>query len=170
MLPLVSDADLELLDVGDLGEIFGHADEVSLSTSPASLAMVACDDPTPLRRWSDSQARLGASSLSDASNLVILEAFSLPWEVDVLASPGSSEWEGSDSGVADSVVLPMSEVILANPQAKSSPAKSLLRRGFLGPRAAHPLSVLDDAPLAPASALIRRGFLGSGHVPPLCRQ
>ena len=81
-------------------------------------------------------------------------------------SPGSSEWEGSDSRVADSVVLPMSEVILANPQAKSTSAKTLLRRGFLGPRAAHPLSVLDDALLAPASALICRGFLGSGHVPP----
>jgi hypothetical protein len=53
--PLVSDAGLEPLDVGDLGEISGLADEVSLSASllsarNSSLAMVACDDPTPLRR------------------------------------------------------------------------------------------------------------------------
>jgi hypothetical protein len=178
---LVSDAGLELLDVGNLGEIFGPADEVSLSASllsawNSSLAMVACNDPILLRHWFDSQARLGATLLSDsrlASNLVILEAYSLSWEYDLSASLGNRDWEASDFGVADSIDLPVSEVTLAkvvcgSTQAKfawnSSPAKSLIIRGFLGPRAAP--TVLDDFLPTSASALIRRGFLGSCLAPP----
>jgi hypothetical protein len=108
-----------------------------------------------------------------ASNLVIPEAYSLPWEDDLSASPSSSDWEASDSGVVDFVDLPMLKVTLAkvvrgSPQAKSawnsSPAKSLIRWGFLGLRVAPPM-VLDDVLLTPATALIRRGFLGSCRVP-----
>jgi hypothetical protein len=142
---LVSDVGLESLDVGVLGELSGP--------SPDALAMVACVDPIPLRRWSDTQARLGATLLSDprlASDPVILEAFSLPWEDDLEASPGSSDWEESESGVADSVNLPVPDVSLAKVVRGSSPAKSLIRRGFLGPRAAPTPTVSDDAALLSA--------------------
>jgi hypothetical protein len=111
---------------------------VSLSVLPAFarnsyLAMVACDDPTPLRHWFDSQAHLGATLLSNsrlASNPAILEAYSLPWEDDLLVSPGSNDGEASDSRVADSVDLSGSEVTLAKVVRGSPPAKSFIRQGF----------------------------------------
>jgi hypothetical protein len=43
---LVSDVGLKSLEVGDLGVLSG--------SSPVSLALIACDDPIPLRRWSNS--------------------------------------------------------------------------------------------------------------------
>jgi hypothetical protein len=138
----VSDVGLESLDVGVLGELS--------RPSPDALAMVACVDPIPLRHWSDTQAGLGATLLSDprlASDPVILEAFSLPWEDDLAASPGSSDWEESESGVADSVNLPVPDVSLAKVVCGSSPAKSLIKQGFLGPRAVPTPTVSDDAAL-----------------------
>jgi hypothetical protein len=97
--------------------------------------------------------------------------FPLPWEDDLSVSPSNRDWEVSVSGVADPVDLPGSEETLAkggSSQANfawiSSPAKSLIRCNFLGPRAAP--TVLDDVLPAPASDLIRRGFLGSCSVPP----
>jgi hypothetical protein len=151
--PLVSDAGLEPMDVGDLGELSGSS---PASARNSSLALIACDDPTPLQRWSVSQARMGTSLLSDpslASNPAILEAFSIPGEDEVVASPGSSDWEDSDSGVADSVDLPASEVSLA--AQNSFPAKSLIRRGFLGPRATHTVS--DDALPSPPAMPATKG-------------
>ena len=66
--------------------------------------------------------------------------------------------------------MTLAKVVIGSPQAKStrnsSPAKSLIRRGFLGLRVAPPPTVLDDVLLAPTSALIHRGFLGSCPVPP----
>ena len=103
-----------------------------------------------------------------------LEAFSLPWEDDISMSPSSRDWEASSSGVADTGVAPMSEETLVkaacgSSQAKfarnPSSAKSLIRRGFFGPRVTSP-SATDDKILASASGLIRRGFLGSSHAPP----
>jgi hypothetical protein len=93
---------------------------------------------------------------------------------DLSASLSSSDWESSNFGVADSVDLPVLEVTLAKVvhgslQAKfarnSSPTKSLIRQGFLGPRATPP-SVLDDVRPTQASALIRWGFLGLCPIPP----
>jgi hypothetical protein len=116
---------------------------------------------------SATQLRLGAAKLSDprlASDPIILEAFTLPWEDD---SP-DSEGEDSDFGVADpdiELILEVdfgvadpdieliSEVCSAKdvrdpPQDKTaripSPALGLIKRGFLGPRAAHPAPVKVD--------------------------
>jgi hypothetical protein len=98
-------------------------------------------NPPPV---SATQLRLGSAKLSDprlASNPAILEAFRLPWEDDTPNSKG----EASDSGGVDSVIEPVSEDLLAKdarvlPQTKSalnpSPALGLIKRGFLGPRAA----------------------------------
>jgi hypothetical protein len=59
------------------------------------------------------------------------EAFALPWEVDVPASSSCREKEVFSSGVGiNQVVRP------------SAPAKSLIRRGFLGPRAVSPSPVV----------------------------
>jgi hypothetical protein len=106
-----------------------------------------------------------------ASNPIILKAFSLPGEDELAASPGSSDWEDSDSGVDLPVLeVTLAKVICGSSQAKSvrnsSPVKSLIRRGFLGPRAAPTPTVLDDALPAPASALLRWGFLGPCPIPP----
>ena len=57
------------------------------------------------------------------SELLLEEAFALPWEVDVPVGPSCRDEEASSSGVEiNQVVRP------------STPAKSLLRHGFLGPR------------------------------------
>jgi hypothetical protein len=67
--------------------------------------------------------------LSDSE--IIKEAFALPWEVDVPASQSCREKEVSSSGAEiNQVVRP------------SAPARSLLRRGFLGPRAVSPSPVV----------------------------
>jgi hypothetical protein len=136
---------------------------------------------------SATQLRLGAAKLSDprlASDPVILEAFTLPWEDD---SP-DSEGEDSDSGVADPDIEPVSEVCSAKdvrdpPQDKTarnpSPALGLIKRGFLGPRAAHPApvkvdkkpaQVRSDSPSQPvvegsdSEAVLGRGLSQPSHV------
>jgi hypothetical protein len=59
------------------------------------------------------------------------EAFALPWEVDVPTSQSCREKEVSSSGAEiNQVVRP------------SAPARSMLRRGFLGPRAVSPSPVV----------------------------
>ena len=105
-----------------------------------------------------------ALELTESIRLSILkEAFSVPWEVDVLASPICKDREDTSSGVEDTQVV-----------SPSSLAKSLIRRGFFGPRAVSPsLVVLKEVILSskgkdpiPEFGLIRRGFLGSGSVSP----
>jgi hypothetical protein len=80
-----------------------------------------------------------ASELIELMRLSILkEAFSVPWEVDALASPLCRDWEVTFSGVEETQVV-----------CPSSPVKVLLRRGFFGPRAASPsLVVLKEASLS----------------------
>jgi hypothetical protein len=68
------------------------------------------DAPSFSRFSLATQARLGAASVSDP---LILEASSLHWEEDFPASPCSRDREASSSGVANSVVGPVSEVLLA---------------------------------------------------------
>jgi hypothetical protein len=87
---------------------------------------------------SATQLRLGAAKLSDprlASDPIILEAFTLPWEDD---SP-DSEGEDSDSGVVDPDIELVSEVCSAKdvrdpPQDKTaripSPALGLINGVF----------------------------------------
>jgi hypothetical protein len=199
---LVSDAGLESLEAGVLGVISGPADVgsgsvPSLGLVPASpfsarispSVMGYSDDHTPLRRWSDTQARLGADLLSDsrrASNPAIFKAFALPWEVAFSVSPGSSDGEASVFGVADTVELTVSEETSANAvrgssQTKSarnpSPTKSLIRRGFFGPRAASPPTVRVrkakrmrelknlDCYMSPMKGQRRRGDVGSKPSP-----
>jgi hypothetical protein len=66
------------------------------------------------------------------SNSTSQEVFLFPWE-DLLASP----WEEAPgSGVADTVVALVSEVLPAKASCCPSKAPSLIRRGFFGPRAA----------------------------------
>jgi hypothetical protein len=117
---------------------------------------------------SATQLRLGAAKLSDprlASDPIILEAFTLPWEDD---SP-DSEGEDSDSGVADPDIELVSEVCSAKdvrdpPQDKTaripSPALGLIKRGFLGPRAAHPAPVKGSD----SEAVLGRGISQPSHV------
>jgi hypothetical protein len=136
---------------------------------------------------SATQLRLGAAKLSDprlASDPIIMEAFALPWEVD---SP-DSEGEDFDSGVADHDIELVSEVCSAKdvrdpPQDKTartpSPALGLIKRGFLGPRAAHPApvkvdkkpaQVRSDSPSQPvvegsdSEAVLGRGISQPSHV------
>jgi hypothetical protein len=72
-------------------------------------------------------------SLSDSKrdcSPAIREAFSLPWEEDLSASP----WEEvSGSGVAATVEAPVSETSLVKDVRPSSQAPSLIRREFFGP-------------------------------------
>jgi hypothetical protein len=75
---------------------------------------------------------------------------SLPYEDDLAASSGSSDWEDSVSGVDLPVLkVTLAKVVCGSSQAKSdqnsSPAKSLLRRGFLGSR-------VPSTPLVPTPA------------------
>jgi hypothetical protein len=128
---------------------------------------------------SATQLRLGAAKLSDpslASDPIIMEAFALPWEVD----SSDSEGEDSDSGVADHDIELVSEVCSAKdlrdpPQDKTaqtpSPALGLIKRGFLGPRAAHPALVkVDKKPAQPvvegsdSEAVLGRGISQPSHV------
>jgi hypothetical protein len=136
MPPSSFDAGLELSIVGDLGK-----------TSEQG------------RGGGSAAVKVGSGSVSAVRQLTQV-SFPLPWEDDLSVSPSSRDEEVSVSGVADPVDLPGSKETLAkggSSQAKSarisSPAKSLIRRGFFGPRAAPP-TVLDDVLHAPASDLI----------------
>jgi hypothetical protein len=89
--------------------------------------------------------------------------FPLPWEDDLAGSPNGSERVDTVSGVQDSFDLSGEEetLVLASTQTKSdwksSPVKSLIKRGFFGPRAATPPSVVVDVLPDPACELIRWG-------------
>jgi hypothetical protein len=75
-------------------------------------------------------------------------------------SPNGREWIDSDSGVPDSIDLLGEEETLAlvstqaKPNRKSSLAKSMIKRGFFGPRAAAPPTVVDDVLPDPACKLV----------------
>jgi hypothetical protein len=81
--------------------------------------------------WEDFYSSLPTACVGLSDSEIIKEAFALPWEVDVPASQSCREKEVSSFGAEiNQVVRP------------SAPARSLLRRGFLGPRAVSPSPVV----------------------------
>jgi hypothetical protein len=77
--------------------------------------------------WEDFYSSLPTNRVGMSDSEIIKEVFALPCEVDVSASQSCREEEVSSSGEEiNQVVRP------------SAPARSLLRRGFLGPRAVSP--------------------------------
>jgi hypothetical protein len=70
---------------------------------------------------------------------LIKEAFALPWEVDEPASPSCRDEEASSSGVEGGTQMVRAP----------APMKSLLRRGFLGPRigSPHPVVLKEVLPV-----------------------
>jgi hypothetical protein len=77
--------------------------------------------------WEDFYSSLPTDREGMSDSELLEEAFALPWEVDVPASSSCREKEVFSSGVEiNQLVRP------------SAPAKSLIRRGFLGPRAVSP--------------------------------
>jgi hypothetical protein len=112
----------------------------------------------------------GTVSVSkQVSNSISHEAFLFPWEEDFPTSP----WEeASRSGVADTVKVPVSEVITAKAICGPFKALSLICRGFFGPRAVSSspsgdkkasLSSKGKDP-CPEKALLRRGFFGLNPI------
>ena len=77
--------------------------------------------------WEDFYSSLPSDCEGMSDSELLAEAFALPWEVDVLVRPSRRNKEVSSSRAEiNQVVRP------------STPAKSLIRRGFLGPRAVSP--------------------------------
>jgi hypothetical protein len=84
--------------------------------------------------WEDFYSSQGRSSVGMSDAELIKEAFALPWEVDVPVSPSCRDKEVSSSGAE-----------INQEVSPSAPARSLLRRGFLGLRAVSPpLVVLKE--------------------------
>jgi hypothetical protein len=82
--------------------------------------------------WEDFYSSLPTACVGLSDSEIIKEAFALPWEVDVPASQSCREKEVSSSGAEiNQVVCP------------SAPARSMLHRGFHGPRAVSLSPVVD---------------------------
>jgi hypothetical protein len=81
--------------------------------------------------WEDFYSSLPIACVGLFDSEIIKEAFALPWEVDVPASQSCREKEVSSSGAEINQVLHPSAL-----------ARSLLRHGFLGPRAVSPSPVV----------------------------
>jgi hypothetical protein len=71
--------------------------------------------------WEDFYSSWHTDRLGMSDSDIIKEAFALPWEVDEPASPSCRDKEASSSGAEGGTQTP-------------APMRSLLRRGFLGPR------------------------------------
>jgi hypothetical protein len=81
--------------------------------------------------WEEFYSSLPTACVGLSDSDIIKEAFALPWEVEVLASQSCKEENVPSSGAEiNQVVRP------------TAPARSLLRRSFLGPRAVSPSSVV----------------------------
>jgi hypothetical protein len=81
--------------------------------------------------WEEFYSSLPTACVGLSDSEIIKEAFALPWEMDVPASQSCKEEEVPSSGAENiQVVRP------------TDPARSLLRRGFLGPRAVSPSPVV----------------------------
>jgi hypothetical protein len=81
--------------------------------------------------WEEFYSSLSTAYVGLSDSEIIKEAFALPWEVEVPASQSCKEEYVPSSGAEiNQVVRP------------TAPARSLLRRGFLGPRAVSPSSVV----------------------------
>jgi hypothetical protein len=82
------------------------------------------------RDWED----LFSLTPAERLGVSLKEVFAVPWEVDEPVSPPCKDYEVTSSGVED--------IQVDEPVRPSAPAKSLIRRGFFGPRAAPPLPVV----------------------------
>jgi hypothetical protein len=82
--------------------------------------------------WQDFFSSLHTDRRGMSESELIKEAFALPWEVDEPASPSCRDEEASSSGVEGGTQM-------VRPPA---PMKSLLRRGFFGPRIGSPHPVV----------------------------
>jgi hypothetical protein len=78
--------------------------------------------------------------------------FHLPWESDSEADGESESGESIDGETNSVVSVPMDP----------PPVKSMIKRGFFGPRAAVSSTVVIESPPDPAGELIRRGSLSVG--------
>jgi hypothetical protein len=89
--------------------------------------------------WQDFFSSLHSDRRGMSESELIKEAFALPWEVDEPASPSCRDEEASSSGVEGGTQMVRSP----------APMKSLLRRGFLGPRigSPHPVVVKEVLPV-----------------------
>jgi hypothetical protein len=89
--------------------------------------------------WQDFFSSLHSDRRVMSESELIKEAFALPWEVDEPASPSCRDEEASSSGVEGGTQMVRSP----------APMKSLLRRGFLGPRigSPHPVVLKEVLPV-----------------------
>jgi hypothetical protein len=89
--------------------------------------------------WQDFFSSLHTDRRGLSDSELIKEAFALPWEVDELVSPSCRDKEASSSGDEGGTQM-------VRPPA---PMKSLLRRGFLGPRnvSPHPVVLKEVLPV-----------------------
>jgi hypothetical protein len=89
--------------------------------------------------WQDFFSSLHTDRRGMSESELIKEAFALPWEVDEPASPSCRDEEASSSGVEGGTQM-------VRPPA---PMKSLLRRGFFGPRigSPHPVVLKEVLPV-----------------------
>jgi hypothetical protein len=89
--------------------------------------------------WEDFCSSLHTDRLGLSDSEIIKEAFALPWEVDEPASPSCRDKEASSSGGEGGTQM-------VRPPA---PMRSLLRRGFLGPRivSPHPVVLKEVGPV-----------------------
>jgi hypothetical protein len=122
------------------GDGFGDgngSDDVALMPVPVSLPS-AEDFPMSFlsRDWED----LFSLTPAERLDVSLKEVFAVPWEVDEPVSPHCRDNEVTSSGAEDNQV--------DEPVCPSAPAKSLIRRGFFGPRATPPpLVVLKEVSL-----------------------
>jgi hypothetical protein len=86
--------------------------------------------------WEDFYSSWHTDRLGMSDAELIKEAFALPWEVDEPASPSCRDKEASSSGAEGGTQTPV-------------PMRSLLRRGFLGPRivSPHPVVLKEVVPV-----------------------
>jgi hypothetical protein len=117
------------------GDGFGNgngSDDVALMPVPVSPFPSAEDFPASFlsRDWED----LFSSTPAKRLGVSLKEVFAVPWEVDEPVSPPCRDYEVTSSGAED--------IQVDEPVRSSAPAKSLIRRGFFGPRAAPPPPVV----------------------------
>jgi hypothetical protein len=93
--------------------------------------------------WQDFFSSLHTVRRGMSDSELIKEAFALPWEVDEPASPSCRDKEASSSGDEGGTQM----------ERPPAPMKSLLRRGFLGPRnvSPHPVVLKEVLPVIKTS-------------------
>jgi hypothetical protein len=117
------------------GDGFGNdngSDDVALMPVPVSPFPSVEDFPTSFlsKDWED----LFSLTPAERLGVSLKEVFAIPWEVDEPVSPPCRDNEVTSSGAEDNQV--------DEPVRPSAPVKSLIRRGFFGPRAAPPPPVV----------------------------